>query len=622
MKTGLRMPRYGGGVILLAVLITACRGSGPQGQISGGGGPIKGATMTLYAMTANGYGAAAMALATTTSDTDGHFKFTANGTCPANNPQTYVVGTHGDAGSGTNVAIGLVALSGPCMNLSNTTFVALNELTTAAAEYALARFSDASGTNFGTSSSNLTGLNNSIDAAEANLVISYASNGGAIGNVGIPSRFLPWSPSSRRCTADANCDALERLNTVANIVAACVGGSGIASAACDALITNTNNSVTTLAAAHFIATHPTLNISALFALQPAPSTAPYTPALDEEPADLSLALNFAPADADFHEPYGVAIDASGNVWIANYNGKSVTEMNSSGGVIANYNNTNVSGANFNNPIALAFDTSGNVWVANYLGPGVTELSSSGKLVAHFDSGDTTGADFAEPIAIALDGTGGVWVVNFNNNSVTKLDTDGTVVGNFHPDGADFDQPFSVAIDSTGDAWIPNFKGNTITRLSPDGELVGKYSPGGSKFDGPNFVAIDASNNAWISNYTGNTVTELNSGGDLVGNYDASAAEFDQPYAEAIDGSGNLWVANQTNNGVTELSSNGDVVGNYNPSGAAFKEPYGIAIDASGNVWVTDLESNSLSELVGAANPVLTPMVACLAKTSPAAVCSP
>ena len=631
MVNALRMLRYRGAGMMLAVLLAACGGSsgsgssgvaGPQGQISGGTTPIKGAMVTLYAMTANDYGTAAIPLTTTISNSHGHFGLIGNFTCPANNPQTYVIGIGGDAGGGKNPANGLVALSGPCLNLSKSTFIAVNELTTVAAEYALARFSDASGTNFGTSSTNVIGLNNAVSGAEANLVISYSSNGGSTINVGVPSTFLPWSQSSPQCTADANCDALERLNTLANIVAACVGGGRTASDACKTLMTKTHSSITTLEALHFIVTHPTLNISALFALQRTPSPAPFTPALEAEPADLSLALNFAPAAADFHEPYGLAIDASGNVWIANYTGKSVTEMNSSGGVIANYNTTNVSGAGFNGPISIAIDTSGNVWIANYLGPGVTELSSSGALVAHFDSGDTTGADFAQPIAIAIDGTGGVWVVNSNNNSVTKLDTDGTVVGNFHPSGADFDLPFSVAIDISGDAWIPNYNGNTITRISPNGDLVGKYNPSHSNFDQPGAVAIDPYGNAWITNYKGNSLTELNSGGDLVSNYNTSAAEFDQPNALAIDASGNVWVANQTANGVTEMSSTGDVEGNFNPSGAAFKQPYGIAIDSSGNVWVTNLESNSLSELVGAASPVLTPMVACLAKTHPEAACYP
>ena len=65
--------------------------------------------------------------------------------------------------------------------------------------------------------------------------------------------------------------------------------------------------------------------------------------------------------ADFNNPYGVAIDAAGNVWVANDNGNSVTELTSSGGLAGNFA---PSGANFSSPFGVAIDAAGNVWVTN------------------------------------------------------------------------------------------------------------------------------------------------------------------------------------------------------------------------------------------------------------------
>lgn len=255
--------------------------------MSGGGNPIGGSALTLYAIGSSGYGGGNDALATAISSNTGAFTFSF--TCPSGNPQTYVVAIGGDAGGGSNSAIGLVALSGPCDSLSSAGFVTVNELTTVAAEYALAQFSDSSGQNLGTSATNATGLNNAVGAAQSNLVVSYLANGDAA-NTGIPASFLPTPAQCAAGSPPYNCDALERLNTLANILAACVaGGSG--SSQCATLMSSTGSGTTTAAAVHFMATNPTTNVGGLFALQG--GGAPYQPALSVVPGDLAMGLNFA-----------------------------------------------------------------------------------------------------------------------------------------------------------------------------------------------------------------------------------------------------------------------------------------------------------------------------------------
>src|SRR5258708_11722624 len=104
--------------------------------------------------------------------------------------------------------------------------------------------------------------------------------GTSTANTGIPAAF--WANSgatSAACiggTPPANCQGLEELNTLANILAACVESSGLSSTPCSMLFTETNSSITTLRAAHVIATNPATNVSALFGLQS--GSPPFTPA--------------------------------------------------------------------------------------------------------------------------------------------------------------------------------------------------------------------------------------------------------------------------------------------------------------------------------------------------------
>ncbi|MGA2409080.1 MAG: choice-of-anchor D domain-containing protein, partial [Candidatus Binataceae bacterium] len=281
---------------------------GISGNVSGGQSPITTASVSLYAMSYTGYGTAPSQLAATTSDASGKFSFLSF-TCPAGNPETYIVALGGDAGSGGNSAIGLMAALGPCASLSSPTAVTVNELTTVAAEWGLAQFSDPTGQNFGTSSTNPTGLANAVAQITSDLISSAT---------GEPAAFFPAAAHCSGSSPPANCDGLERLDTDANILAACIESSGPASSACDALLNATGSGATTLQAAHVIATDPTEDFSALFALQS--GSPPFTPALSTAPASWEIALNFTPSGAKFKNPNRVAIDAAGDIWILNYSG--------------------------------------------------------------------------------------------------------------------------------------------------------------------------------------------------------------------------------------------------------------------------------------------------------------
>ena len=601
--------------------------------------PISGAKLTLYAAGSGGYASGAALLTSTTSDSGGSFTF-GSYTCPKGNPQTYITAVGGNAGAGTNSAIGLLALSGPCNALTASTTVAINELTTVAGAWALAQFTDNTGQVIGTSSTNATGLTNAIDLAQTDLADTSS---------GDPAGF--WANNfvtDASCTGGSpptNCGGLERLDTLANILAACVNSTGPSSTACVTLFNNAGSATTTLAAAHAIVTNPTGNVASLFGVQGSPSGAPFQPDLTSAPSDWTLGLEFSPSLANIVAPQSIAIDASGDVWMTNIYGNSVTELTPSGGLVGNFNNTNTIGANFNNPFGLAIDTAGNVWVTNYTtGNSVTELTSSGALAGNFNNTNTSGANFDWGSGVAIDAAGNVWVVNSLGNSVTELTSAGALVGNFNPNGNSFRFPQYVAIDAGGNAWVTNCgisceggspSVGSVTELTSSGGLVGNFNNTnniGANFNAPGGVAIDSAGDAWVTNSRNNSVTELTSNGSLGGNFSPSGASLDVPEGVTIDAAGNLWAVNEygglttTGASVSELpagcSSSGCVGNNFAPSGAGFNGPLAVADDASGNLWVANSYDSSVSALIGAARPVKTPLVACLKEPTPSAVCLP
>ncbi len=581
---------------------------------------VSGASVTLYAVGTN-YGSNPTPLGSATTDSSGNFtvQYTRLG------PGTfvvYLVALGGDAGSGSNSAIGLMgldvvpSLTPTPMPKERDNFssgdtpaaqapVMINELTTVAAETALAQFTDSTGAVIGTPSGNATGFDNAVKQAQENLVNS---------STGLPASF--WPANCTGGSPPVNCDGLERLDTIANILAACVESDGPSSSACSTLLNDTGSvGGTTLAAAHSMATNPVMNVAALYKIQSA--SPPFTPYLTAKPDGWEIALNIAPGNAGFNGTFFLAIDAGGNVWVTNFKGNSVTELNPSGSLTATFY---PNGAGFDGADGVAIDAGGNVWVTNQLGNSVTELNSHGQLVNDFAP---SGAKFNHPFNLAIDAIGNVWVGNRSGNSVTELNSKGDLVGHFAPSGANFNLLEGVAIDADSNVWVGNTNDDSVVELNSSGKLVKRFTTNSANFQLPVDVAIDAVGDVWATNNFGNSVSELLAGcspSTCTGHsFAPKGANFNSPAEVAIDAADNIWVTNGSGS-VTELDSGGDLRGNFAPSGAGFDDPTGIAIDAAGNVWVANGLGNSVSEIVGAARPVLTPLVACLTQTPPQAVC--
>ncbi len=233
-----------------------------SGRVHGGQQPIVGATVTLYAPGTGGYGSTPTVITTATAPTDSAGGFTLTrpypSGCPANSPVTYIVATGGNSGAGDNANIALAALLPACSSLTASTFVWISEVTTVAAAYALAPFAALSPgtTNIGTSSTNLLGLTNAL-APATNL--ADTTTGNAKGATSIPGIILPT----------------DEINTLANILAACVNSS------------NTRLPSTTCATLFTEATPP----GGVAPLPPTPSrppsTSPSTPAITRQPSLVS-----------------------------------------------------------------------------------------------------------------------------------------------------------------------------------------------------------------------------------------------------------------------------------------------------------------------------------------------
>jgi streptogramin lyase len=175
-------------------------------------------------------------------------------------------------------------------------------------------------------------------------------------------------------------------------------------------------------------------------------------------------------------PVAVAVDADHNAWVANQGGMlPVTKISADGTEVTNYD-CDCDGAS-----GLATDQSGNVWIANYYGNSISEVNTCGKL----EVDAAMGGGLVRPQGIAVDGAGTVWVANYQGNSLSELGssssaTAGMLLSPSTGFGADASLlgPYGVAIDASGNLWVTNSGKNTLT------QFIGVATPVKTPLAGP------------------------------------------------------------------------------------------------------------------------------------------
>jgi streptogramin lyase len=597
-------------------------GAALQGMVHGGQQPIVGAKIYLYAANTTGYGNAAVSLLEsaggTVSDGSGNyyyptqsggtFSISGDFTCPSAGSQVYLYAVGGDPGlgDGANSAIGLMAALGTCGSLSSAPYVVINEISTVATAYSIAGFA----TDATHVSSSSTTLATATDVPNAFATVTNLESLGR----GVA---LATTPNGNGVVPQ------EEIDTLADILAACVNSAGPSSTPCSTLFSNAKNGnsqpVETATAAINIAHNPAANVGTIFGLLP--SNRPFQPTPEVVPNDFTLAITYTGGGLDGTgvAPLGVAIDASGDVWVPNFSASSLSEFNSNG---VPKTGSPFSAAGLDNPTSVAIDTYGSAWVANYNGNDISEFNSQGQKIS--GPPGFTGGGLNEPYGIAIDNVGNAWAANFGGNSLSEFESNAS--GGLALSGSSGfgDQvlagPAGIAADTNGDVWTANYisaKGGLAeavpSALPAQPPTVTLFSGGG--LNAPYGVAIDGSGNAWTTNRGGpGSVSEFTSAGKAItGTTGYTGGGLSNPYGIAIDGAGNVWAADNGGNAdsISEISSTGIAISGANGYvNLGMFAPYGIAVDGSGNVWVaSDDNVGPLTEFVGAAVPVVTPLSA-------------
>jgi len=367
-----------------------------------------------------------------------------------------------------------------------------------------------------------------------------------------------------------------------------------------------------------------------------------------------------PGVATFNTPTGVAADASGNLYVADFGNDTIRKITFSGtvgtvstvagagGAAGSIDGSGVS-ARFYGPTGVALDAAGNVYVADSGNHVIREITPGGTVTtfAGFpgQSGTNDGvgsaARFFSPHGVNVDSTGNVWVADSGNHTIRKITTQqyvSTVAGTpgqmGSTDGsvsvAQFDFPTAVVSDTTGTVYVADY-GNDTVRVIASGTVstlagtAGVPGATGALLNQPAGLALNngliydadsGSDTIRLIGTTGTGIVSTFAGNAAAsGSADgvASSATFNHPTGVALDGSGDELIADANNDTIRMVTAGGTVVtiagvpgvtGTANGTGSAalFNQPMGICSAGGTGFFIADsgnytIRSMSLSGTV-------------------------
>lgn len=360
-------------------------------------------------------------------------------------------------------------------------------------------------------------------------------------------------------------------------------------------------------------------------------------------------------NARFNNPWGLTVDASGNVYVADTDSHIIRKITSAGVVSTFAGTAGVSGTNdasgtsakFNSPQGIVIDATGNLYVTDTGNHTIRKITSLGVVstlagaptVSGTSDGSGSNARFNQPEGIAINAAGTIlYVADTANHTIRSVTVGGSVStyagtagtpGSVNSTGlsASFNTPQGVAVDASGNVYVAD-TGNQLIRLIASGAVVSTFAgvsgtigssdgaTGSAKFWDPLGIAVSGST-VYIADSFNNTIRKIASSvvstpvgsAGTTGSADGtgSTARFWQPQGVAADVSGNVYVADGANGTIRKITggttvttlagspSIGSVDGNINT--ARFFFPAGICIDSAGTTYVADTQNHTIRSVM-------------------------
>jgi len=367
----------------------------------------------------------------------------------------------------------------------------------------------------------------------------------------------------------------------------------------------------------------------------------------------------------------VAVDSSGTLYIADgqrvarYAGTSIKTIAGDGTYEFRASGTAATMNRLYGPYGVSVDVSGNLFIADQTNNRARRVSTAGLMTtiagpggtgSSGDGGLATAAALREPAGVTPDGYGNIWIAEYAAHRIRRIARDGmisTAAGTGEPgfqgdSGTQMNSPTGVVADTLGNIYFSDTLNHRVRKLDTNGNLStvagkgvrGYAGDGGAaaqaQLDTPRFLALDGLGNLYIADQGNHAIRKVTSttprmistvaGSGVMGfsgdGETATSARLNTPAGVAVGSDGSVFIADSNNHRVRMVTASGvikTIAGTGTPGfsgngGAALearlRTPTGLALDADGNIYVADNENNHVRRLTPSGGAVISdPLVA-------------
>ncbi|HVT97805.1 MAG TPA: choice-of-anchor D domain-containing protein [Acidobacteriaceae bacterium] len=303
----------------------------------------------------------------------------------------------------------------------------------------------------------------------------------------------------------------------------------------------------------------------------------------------------------FQGPGDLALDASGNLWLSEFNTASVRELTAASG----YQTILSWGSGLNGPVSVWPDADGNILESDNQNSAIKQIattinfgavavgSTSAKQTLAFNFNGAANTMIQAPVVVTQ-GVTGLDFVNAGSGSCTTAanpwapQTTCTVDVTFKPKFPGARYGAVKLLDTTGNLLATAYiygTGLAPQLVFPDNTALQTLGGG---FNAPLGGAVDAAGNVYVADTANDLVKQIPPGCSSSACVKTLGGGFDSPMGVAVDGSGNIYVADEGNDAVKVMSPACTSSSCVSTLGDGFAGPQYVAVDRSGNVYVTDL----------------------------------